>query len=153
MPTAERRKRGASKKAATDKAPKDQSAGETDQVDDSDQEPITNFQKPQPDESGHPDDTLAREDNVGNGKSQLRLAGQERRSNKQLEQIAADLDDLQTKRMKLQKKEQAKRDEGAKLMQELKLDQYELPDGMEAVLDVKSKFKVHTKKTKGDGDE
>ncbi len=89
------------------------------------------------------------EDEVGDGKTQGRLIAREKDAT--LEDLANKVDDLQSKRMAMQAKEQTARGELTDYMKEHKIPQYDLPGEREAVLDLSEpKAKVHkivTKKT------
>ena len=142
MPTRERRLAAEARRKAKEEkldGPKSDDAPA-----DGEQEPVEKFRK-------DPDDTLTNEDKIG-GRTQLRLAGQERKTNKRLEDAAEKVDQLQTKRLNIQKKEAEARAELKKVMQELGVEQYDLPDDMEAVIDKSEKAKVHKKKKQVDDD-
>lgn len=136
MPSRERRLKAEEKRKQQAAPEDDAKAGE--------QEPLTNFRKG--DAEQDVDDVLTNEDEVGKGQAQLRLAGQERKTNKRLEKAALKLNDIQTERLALQKKEKTAREELAKVMIELKVDQYDLPGDLEAVLDKTEKAKVHARR-------
>lgn len=105
------------------------------------QEPVSKFRRPPVEETD--------EDPVGKNKVQKRLPTMQRRTNKELEKLALEVNEVQTERIALQQREQQLREKGAELMEKLKLEEYDLPGGLVAEFDVKKKFKVHAKKGAG----
>jgi hypothetical protein len=137
MPTRERRLAEEQKKKASAQlgAPDANDSGKRDE---SGQEPIEEFQrkthlrevgKDETSSNAADDETKIEEvdEDPAGDKTQKRLPGQGRRTNKKLEALALEVNKLQTKRMRLQKDESEKRDEAGELMEKLKLEEITLP--------------------------
>lgn len=145
MPTADRRKAAASKKGkgkGADVKAKTLEAGD-------DQEPLSAHRKPgspsNPDAPPqNPDLETTNEDPQPGGKTQLRLAGQERIRDKKVEKLALRLHATQTERLTLQSREKAERAELEAEMKNKGITRQLVPGGLVAEIDPgKEKAKVH----------